>query len=192
MQGNKSDAVVTTLNALVRLLSFSFGRQEELVPLKEEIESIESYVRIQQTRYGGSFRFRLIRRAPLNGEGREGENWRIPKLTLQPLVENALFHGVLPSAREAEIRVVLSRSAGELVIVVRDTGVGIPRGRLELLRRGESHPEAFAKDRLNPIGLHNIDERLRMIFGENYGIKLYSRYGRGTAVLVRLPRRPVG
>jgi two-component system sensor histidine kinase YesM len=157
-------------------LSLSHGK--EYVSLENELKHIEAYVRIQNMRFGDGIRLEF--EVP-----RELYDCRLPKILLQPLVENAILHGIMEKeSEEGEIRVAAWTDKGDLFIEVADDGVGMDAQRLNSL----FETQAQDGDR-GGYGVRNIEERLRLSYGSVYGLKFESAPGEGTRVLLRLPER---
>jgi len=175
----ENDRALQTLYALSDLLRHNVQHPAELVPLRQELKYVRSYLTIQQTRFGE----RLQARIEVADDLLEVP---VPFLTLQPLVENACIHGLEP--REETGRLLITARAGEksAEIDVVDNGVGIAPAVLADWRRNIGRPQpSEAPER--GIGLRNVDERLRLHFGPQFGLILASRPGE-TRVTVRLPR----
>ncbi|WP_062105360.1 cache domain-containing sensor histidine kinase [Bacillus niameyensis] len=175
---NKTDEVRTTIRSLVGLLSFSFDKRAELVTLAEELESLNYYSQIQEMRYRNKFSLKILVEPELY-------TCKIPKLTLQPFVENAIFHGISAKDGLGEIQIKGILSRGKIYITIRDNGVGIEKKRLkDLLKQPAAKPMS---DRFNNIGMTNVHERIRIYFGDEYGIRIKSMEGIGTVVRIALP-----
>ncbi|WP_457630005.1 sensor histidine kinase [Oceanithermus sp.] len=140
-------------------------RSGEFVSLADEIAYAEAYLALEQARMGERLRVEWVRP---DGELLEV---RVPALVLEPLVENAVVHGLAPKPEGGTLRVLIERWGRELVIQVRDDGVGFDAGG------GGGHG----------IALANIDERLRLLYGDDHGLRVESEPGRGTRVELRLP-----
>ena len=110
--------------------------------------------------------------------------YQIPKLTLQPLVENALYHGIKYKRSKGKIEILGSRKGEEIHLYVRDNGAGMTSEELEELRREIQRP---CKETEKGFGLANVNERIRMYFGETYGMKIISEKDCGTEVEVIIP-----
>lgn len=156
--------------------SFRFSNTEERIPMREELQLIRTYVSIEQARFKNRIRFESdIAEAALG--------LRIPPLLLQPLVENAIRHGIGDRIAGGTVNVTASEEEGQWKVVVADDGVGIGPERLNklLARSGELEPQG--------VGLLNIDKRLK----HEYGVRLEveSEPGRGTKVTVRIPASSV-
>ncbi|MBD2867372.1 cache domain-containing sensor histidine kinase [Paenibacillus arenilitoris] len=174
----RTDEVRETIRSLVKLLAFSFDKQSEYVSIEEELEGLRMYMHIQQVRYGEQYRYRLDLDPGLHA-------YRILKLTLQPLVENALFHGIAPrNGGQITIKGRLER--GIIRLYVRDDGVGMSCGEARRLLDEEREQER-SKYRFTGIGLRNVHERIRIHYGEPYGLRIGSARGAGTVIRVAIP-----
>ena len=159
---------LTSFSELLRLALSQSDRQE--VPLSEDLRFVERYVEIQQTRLGDRFRFeQSIEPAALD--------CLVPALLLQPLVENALRHGIEPSARPGTVRVVVTRQAERLMLRVEDDGVGLVENKRQ--------PQTG-------IGLSNLRARLEALYGNRQKMEMIPRPEGGVAVQVEIPLREVG
>ena len=172
--GEASEAI----RSLIKLLSFSFDKAgEEVVELWEELEGLNAYVGIQMMRHGPLFDFEVDCPA-------ECKSSRIPKLTLQPLVENAIYHGLLPIERAERGRIIVRavRMEGGCKIEIRDNGIGIQKERLWQLENEIG--ENALHDRFSGIGVSNVRRRLELHGAQ---LQLSSQAGRGTQVTIILP-----
>ncbi len=159
---------------LIFLMGYSFDRTDDKVKLEEEIKVLESYCQIQKLRYGEVFDIRL-RIDP------ETAGCRLPKLILQPIVENAIFHGILPKYRRGSISIDSSLQNGRLVITVTDDGIGMNQKQLSQLFTANDGTE------FNKIGIKNVDERIKLNYGEDYGLSVESMENSETVVTLTLP-----
>lgn len=148
--------------------------KDHLLTIEEEVEIVQNYVAIQKIRYKDRLDFQTAI-PPHFG------TYRIPKFTLQPLVENAIKYALEPLSRPCKIRLYGIEKSDCLLLIVEDNGPGMEQPFLEQVRKGEIQTKGEG------IGLKNIDERIRMALGEAYGIHIHSEPGRGTKVIVRLP-----
>ena len=116
---------------------------------------------------------------------------KIPKISLQPIVENAVVHGAAALAADSTIslRGEIDRERGRCTISIRDEGVGMDEGALERLKRQIAGLEPTSSGSGNGIGLKNVHDRIRLSFGEEYGLRVESKPGVGTTVMVDLPYR---
>jgi two-component system LytT family sensor kinase len=147
----------------------------EFCTLEDELWYVEQYLAFERTRLGDRLRAALEIPPSMLG-------LLVPVLTLQPLVENAVVHGIEPKTGPGTVRARGEESGGEALLVVEDDGVGIAPRRLEVItERGVGSGLG--------IGLFNVQRRLQAIYGEDYGLRVLSEEGRGTRVVVRIPRR---
>ena len=178
--------IAEMVTALSRLLKSVSKSNERLVPLYEEFALLNDYFTIQQYRYGGTITLDVsyIEDEKLN------QTCLIPRFTLQPLVENAIFHGIEPkgSAGEVSLRVERDPSNGDVLIRLTDDGVGMTPEQAAKALREPGPEEAAAKYR--HVGMWNVHKRLQYNFGEAYGLSIESEPGVGTTVTVRLPAPP--
>lgn len=183
---NQSTQVRAIIRSLVDLLSYTFDKTGEMVSLEEEAKSVEAYAAIQKMRYGDIFEL-SFNLAP------ETRALPLPRLTLQPLVENALFHGIVPLKRDGRIRLVSRLRGAALHIWIGDDGMGMDDVRLRevLSFSRERDPRGdFGGAKFNSVGIANVDRRLKARYGSGYGLRLHSRSGAGTVVEIILPGDP--
>jgi two-component system sensor histidine kinase YesM len=174
----KIEAVRETIRALVGLLSFSFDKSGEFVTLEEELEGLRMYAYIQTVRYGEKFVL-TIDAAP------ETLTCRILKLTLQPLVENAIFHGLAPQKVQGHIHIRTCIRRKKLCVVIRDNGLGMDSEQLSSIF--SERRKAPSKHRFTGIGIMNVQERIRLHFGTEFGLRIASRPQVGTLIRIELP-----
>lgn len=158
----------------------SMVKKDTIVTVQEEIELCSIYLDLFRIRYEG----RLAVGIDLD---REIAGCRITKLLIQPIVENYIVHGFRSLESDNEISLSAVREEERIVITVADNGKGIPAGRLEEIRRMLSAPSQPSGVGGSSIGLINVHERIRMNYGEDYGVTVCSEEGKGTVVRVRIP-----
>ena len=171
----RSSEAVEMVNALARLFRISISRGKELIPLEKEVEHAQSYLKIQNYRYRNQFTYDFhIEEDCLK--------YLCNKITLQPIIENAIYHGLDRMVDEGHIDITIrTESEDTILLVVEDTGVGMTEEQChEILYRENS-------DRVG-IGIKNVNDRIRIYFGEKYGLKLFSELDEGTRVEIRIPR----
>lgn len=180
--------MVETLSILFR---YNIGRGDRLISLERELENIDNYMKIMRYRFAD--RFRLVKRIPEDSAilGRE-----IPKLTLQPIVENAIMHGLEPKRTMGTITIRANATGSRILISVEDDGVGMDRATLDTLNASLTSPPADSLSKNGSgnsgIALVNVNERIRLIFGDEYGIHANSVKGLGTEINISLPLRGAG
>jgi len=167
-----SDVVVS----LGDILKYSIHGKDVLVPLNEEVQYIESYLCIQKNRLED----RLCTSMEIQKEARA---CMVPKLILQPMVENAILHGIEPMKDGGRVRITAGLEQQNLLITIEDNGPGMAPEELEQCRAAV-YSESGATD---SIGMRNVHRRLRLHFGEEYGLAIESRYQEGTIVTLRMP-----
>ena len=171
--GGKNDEVVEVTSALARLFRTSISKGENLVTLLNEVENIKSYLTIQKMRYEDKLSWRVDVPPGLLG-------LMTPKLILQPIVENAVYHGVKMSQAGGEIAISARTEGERLTITIADSGVGMTAEQLEQLF-------VPRPDTDRGIGVINDNNRIRLCFGEEYGLHYFSAPGEGTRVEIWLP-----
>lgn len=173
------DSISSALVALVKLLRVSICLGKNLITLQEEVEYIENYLLIQRLRFNQ--RFQILYQIQ-----EENKAVLIPKLILQPIVENSLIYGIEELDEEDDqlliIRVFTESCEDGIRIVVEDNGPGIKQEVLKQIFKGEKNINKFSK-----VGLNNVNQRIKMYFGENYGMKITSEPGEGTRVMIEIP-----
>ena len=166
MVGNLSDFFRTSLN-----------QGKDIISIREELQHVRSYLEIQQVRYQDILEYEIQVPEELN-------RFLIPKITIQPLVENALYHGIKNKRGVGKIIISGKQEQDYFLIRIEDNGIGIREKRLLQVREGIKNKVLTGKD---IYGLYNVNERIRLNFGEKYGILIESDYGKGTVVSVILP-----
>jgi Predicted signal transduction protein with a C-terminal ATPase domain len=180
---NKNKDIIDLTSAFIFLLQDSIHLEEDsLFALVEtEVDIIEKYVLIQKYRYSDRFMFDSRCDAELLGT-------YIPKNILQPLIENAIIHGICPKESIGYIHLRIQRENGNIRIVIMDDGVGMPQteadGLLNLDSAKESH---YKPSKMRPIGIRNIAEKLHFIYPASHQFAITSEPGRGTSITIVIP-----
>ena len=170
--------------ALSDIMRYSLNFSKEMIHLSEEIKYLQSYVMIQNERFGGKVHL-VLDLAP------ETQQCLIPKLILQPLVENSFEHGLLDKEGQWLISVASELSeSNELVIYVKDNGIGFDHTRLEQIRKTINQDTTQALKSGSHIGLANVHARIRLRSqSENHGLVIHSTPMEGTTITVRMPAK---
>lgn len=181
--------IAEMVTAFARLTkSISKGTQK-LVPLQEELALLNDYFTIQQYRYGGDLEIEVSR---IESETL-CRDCMIPRFTLQPLVENAIFHGLEPKGGHGSVLLDISTDSdtGDVLLRITDDGVGMPP---ELVAHLLDEPAEGAEkaEKFRHVGLWNVNRRIRYSFGEGYGLTIESEEDVGTEVTIRLPYQQKG
>lgn len=172
-QGRNSDAV-KMVHALARLFRISISKGHELIPIAKEIEHAESYLQIQKYRYKNRFTYSFH-------VDPDCLKYLCNKITLQPIIENAINHGLDLLVDEGCIDVYVCQDGDDIVLRVQDNGVGMSQKQIEsIMQHGP-------KDRTG-IGIRNVNDRLQIYFGKEYGLHITSKLDVGTCVEIRMPK----
>ena len=171
---NDRDRTVQTIDAFISLLRNTISNTDEFITIDQEVQNLENYILINHTRYGDAVQVEFY----------VSQNCRdclLPKMILQPFVENAFFHA-FPSGRSGTIEIYMKQKEEELEIRVVDDGVGMEQNRAEEAVKQDRNKEHFSG-----IGIHNVQERLELLYGKQYGVSVNSSPEEGTEVTIRLP-----
>ena len=172
-QGKNAEAVLM-VNALARLFRISISRGHELIPIRSEVQHAQSYLQIQSVRYKDQFSYEF--------DVEEGcLEYLCNKITLQPIIENAIYHGVNGLVDEGRIVIRVFSREDDIFFTVEDNGVGMEPEQIEEIFRRKP-------DGKSGIGIKNVNDRLKIWFGEKYGITITSVPDEGTCVTVRMPK----
>lgn len=172
-QGRSTDAV-NMVHALARLFRISISRGHELIPIARELEHAEHYLEIQTCRYKNQFTYAFhVDPACLD--------YYCNKITLQPIIENAILHGLDLLVEEGHIDVQVYQEGEDILFCVQDNGVGMSPEQVSAIL------EQDAQDRTG-IGIKNVNDRLQIYFGKGYGLRIVSELDMGTRVEIRMPK----
>lgn len=181
------DSVAETTEALSIFFRYSITGVDHLVTLEEEIDNVENYFKIQYYRFGDKLRIQLD-----YPEDEDVFQLQIPKLTIQPFVENAIYHGLEKTVEGGTIKVKIETTANKLLITVSDNGVGMHE---EVVEEINSYMEKVAvgnvgenRHKRGGIAMKNVNSRIKLLFGENYGVHVYSTLNIGTDIKIMLPK----
>ena len=194
LEAIRGDAICAGLNsvaeateALSIFFRYSITGVDNLVTLEEEIDNVENYFTIQHYRFGEKVKLETI-----YPKEEEVLRLRLPKLTIQPFVENAIYHGLEKKIEGGIVRVKIDTTVHKLLISISDNGVGMPEMQVD---RINDYLEKVAvsyvgedKRKRGGIAMKNVNSRIKLLFGENYGIHVYSVEGTGTDIKVVLPK----
>lgn len=178
-QADEAVNMVVTLSDFFRLV---LSKGKEIISLREEQQHIRSYLDIQGVRYRDILEYDIQIDQELYG-------YQILKLTLQPLVENALYHGIKYKRAKGHIHICVEKKGGNLHLTVSDDGIGMDGDDLAQLRKEIERP---CNETEKGFGLANVNERIRMYFGPGYGMKIESEKGKGTSVELTIPAIRIG
>lgn len=176
--------VAELVESLSQLFRIGLSKGNDIISLEDEIEHIHSYLKIQKARYKDKLNYSISVDPELN-------NVQVVKLVLQPIVENAIYHGIKERRGPGNITITGEEVDGNLVLYVKDDGVGIPEERLcklnESLAVSFDSLEETRNRKAIGYGVMNVQARIRLTFGEPYGLSIESEQGKGTIVKILLP-----
>lgn len=176
-EGKKNEEVVLMTAALARLLRQSISNEEELVSIGQEIEYARSYLIIQKMRYKDKLEFQIDVSPSIN-------SIPIIKLVLQPIIENAIYHGLKYKESKGLLIVKGYEEGDNVILQIIDNGVGMDEEKL--LHIFDKHKVNYHS---NGVGVYNVQRRLLLYYGNDYGISYKSIQGEGTTVTVTIPKR---
>lgn len=187
MDGN--DSIANMTEKLSKFFRYCISSKGDLVTIREEINNVLDYFFIQQYRFEDKFKL----------ETAITENcydYYIPKMTLQPIVENAIYHGLESKKDGGIVKISVIETENNLKINIEDNGVGIPEEQLINMNHKLENNEYFAKiDTLKKktgIALYNVNYRIKLCYGKDYGILLRSTVTMGTDVTILVPKQNMG
>jgi len=183
------DSVANATEALATFFRYTITETGNLVTIQDELNNIENYFKIQQYRFGEKF--------TMNVDFADNEDvnrllsLKLPKLTLQPFIENAIFHGLESKTQGGSIHISFDLTSQNLLISIQDNGIGIPEDKLEEINYKVKHVSLHRtnepSEKKGGIALLNVARRIKLLFGEDYGFYLYSISGLGTDVKIKIP-----
>ena len=178
---NEDHQVSSMIEALSEQIHYLIGPVEDLVPLEKEVDIVKKYIFLLNCRIQGNIQFEI------SGNGLD--RIMVPKLILEPVVENAYVHGIKPKGGTGRIFMETVRENEKLEITIMDNGVGMDKNQLEKMMALLESDEIGVKDEYNwkSVGVKNVNDRIRYLYGEEYGIKADSSPGLGTIVRILLP-----
>lgn len=187
IQGNHD--VAEMVESLALQFRYCINSQGELATLQQELDHVHNYLLIQRYRFGDRIRYKEI----IHDPEERVMNSKIPMLTLQPIIENALIHGVNPRVEGGCITLRVRASEKRLYLSVEDDGVGIAEEEVKKMRRAlqENAAVPLAREQekhSSGIAMRNVNQRIRLYFGQGYGVDISSTSGVGTSVFITLPR----
>ncbi|MCH1979956.1 sensor histidine kinase [Lawsonibacter sp. OA9] len=176
-EAGRYEEAIQMVTSLARLFRISLSRGKSIIPLADELEHARHYMNIQQIRYKNKFTTQINALPGTDG-------LYTMKLIVQPILENAIYHGMASAEDDGLITVTARREGEDLVIDVADNGLGMrPEVAASLL--DEDRPEIRTSG--SGIGVRNVHRRIRLTFGDRYGLTIFSEPDEGTTVRIRLP-----
>lgn len=181
-----NDEIADMIEALASFFRYSISRSGNLVTLRDELVNIENYMLIQRYRFNNRFSLAI----EIEADEEEILDQLIPKLSIQPIVENAIFHGLEEKMEDGTITIEAYFTASNFILMVSDNGCGMSHEDLAKLNAKIQTPPLTKNSsaRKTGIGLPNINKRIELLFGPEYDLHVYSSPGYGTDVELILPR----
>lgn len=197
LEGIRSEALIAGLDsvaemteALATFFRYTISRVEHLVTLEDELANIENYYYIQQFRFGDKLALSIEYEHDDEQSQLDMLQYQLPKLTLQPIVENSIYHGIERKIGKGNLIIRIGISDERMRIRISDDGLGMSEEQLkqmnEKLRRLTLDDEEETSQK-GGIAVVNVNNRIKLLFGEEYGLIFYSREGVGTDVVITLP-----
>jgi two-component system sensor histidine kinase YesM len=176
IEADKKQESVQMVSALSDFFRFCLSRGRDIISLQEEEKHVLSYLSIQKTRYQDRMDYEVHIPESLY-------DYAIPKLTLQPLVENSIYHGIKLQREKGIISVTAMDLGDKIELIVKDNGAGMSEERLEEMRKAIESGEKIG------FGLRTVHERMQLLFGEEYGLTISSTEGVGTTITAVIPKQ---
>lgn len=177
---NKDPEVAKVIKMLSKMMRSSLKRTDQSIPLSEEVALIENYLEIQKLRFGEHLSYKM----------EIDENilsYKITPLLIQPLVENAIIHGLEMKEEPGMLRIRIQEDGDDILVEVNDNGVGMSLEKLNELNNRMKDQDYQSNG--NSIGLHNVHQRISLLYGDKYGIRMDSVEGSGTTMSMNLPKQ---
>ena len=180
--------IAKMVEALAAFFRYSISGKGNLVTLRDELANINNYMLIQRYRFNNRFSMEII----IDEEDEAAYDFLIPRLIIQPVVENAIFHGLEEKLEGGKVIIEVIVTESNLIVTISDNGKGIDSRELkELNARIQSQDmqldDGGSRQRNTGIALPNIHKRIQLLFGEEYGVNVYSTVGQGTDVEITVP-----
>lgn len=174
--------------ALAKYFRYNISKDNDFVTVVQELENIQNYIHIQQYRFQDRFEFRIYPHAEYD----EYADCVMPKMTLQPIVENAIFHGMEQKVEMGHIHIHIEVTEERLMILVGDDGIGMDEDTLTTMNRKLRQIDLdtqFTKKSIHTgIAMQNVNSRLKLLYGSDYGLNVSSTKDVGTEVEITLPK----
>lgn len=182
------DSVAEMTEALATFFRYTISKMDHLVTLEDELANIENYYVIQQYRFGNKLSLSIEYE---DDDEMESLGCMLPKLTLQPIVENSIYHGLEEKLGKGRLSIKIARLSQRILITISDDGVGMSQEKLDELnckmRTAPLEDVQVQGEKRGGIAIVNVNNRIKLLFGEEYGLYFYSTLGIGTDVEITLP-----
>jgi len=181
IEAQKNEEAVIMISELAKLLRVSLSRGKTIIPVKDELQHSRSYMNIQLVRYKERFQMEFQM-------DKEIEDYCIVKLVIQPILENAIYYGVgnMDEDDEGKITVRGEKKEDDIYIIIEDNGMGMRKEVLENILKDNNKVPKHGSG----VGVINVHSRIQLMFGEQYGLEIYSEPDEGTRVVIHIPAIP--
>jgi len=173
---NRQDNIAQMSGAFMKLLDATLSRTGDFITVQEELDNIENYIYIMKFRYGDNFQYEIF-------VDEESRKCKILRLLLQPVVENSIIHGFREIPSEGRLTITIARCEDAISISVKDTGLGMTEQQVTELLSDKTKDSK----RYSHIGISNINQRIKLHYGKEYGLSIHSRLNSGTEVIIVYP-----
>ena len=173
------NSVSEAVGSLAKLYRLNVNTGDYMISLKEEMEQAKNYINILMLRYEDLFKV-------VWDIDEDALSCTVLRLSMQPVIENAVYHGLKPMRQNGVLTIRGFRADGKVAVVIQDNGVGIPKDELEKLNK-ELNENPVTPDESGHIGIYNVNRRVKLIYGENYGVFVSSEENKGTIVRLIFP-----
>ena len=177
IRSEEYDGAGEMVSLLAKFFRTSLSQGKDMIPLEKELEHATSYLAIQNIRFKDKFEFHV-------DADQELLKYFCPKLSIQPLLENAIYHGMEGMYEDGEIEIRVYEKDGDIKIDVSDNGPGMTQEKIDYIM----HNKVVSSRRGSGIGVCNVNERIQLIYGKNYGITLSSELDEGTIATITIPK----
>ena len=177
IENEQKQEAVKVVTALARFFRISLSKGKSIITVRDELEHVRSYLVIQQMRFKNKFTYDI-------DAAEDVMDLVSLKLMLQPLVENAIYHGMEFKDGDGEIHVKVYKDAGDVWFLISDNGLGMTQEQVENLLGEKKH---VSSRRGSGIGVKNVNVRIKLYFGEDYGLTIWSEPDEGTRIKIRIP-----
>jgi len=179
IEGERNDDAVFVISQLAKLFRISLSKGRTIISIRDELQHAKSYMNIQKVRYKNAFSVVFDVEPSIH-------SYCTVKLILQPILENAINYGVNGMEEDGEITVAGRKEDGDIILSVADNGIGMSEEKAELLLTDSAHIRKHGSG----VGLVNVNNRIQILFGKEYGLTVESELDEGTTVSVRIPAIP--
>lgn len=177
IQSGEYEGAEQMVSLLAKFFRVSLSKGKDMIPLEKELEHATSYLAIQNIRFKDKFEFSVNADESLM-------KYLCPKLSIQPLLENAIYHGMEGMYEDGEIHIHVYEKEDVIYIDVIDNGLGMPSEKIEYIMNNQ----VVSSKQGSGIGVRNVNERIKLIYGSQYGITITSELDEGTTATITIPK----